>query len=146
MLVNDINWVEREISPIIKNTLSLYAVETVSGRFLMDSDTTLIRAAKRGVLWTLAENVESEVMTMNSDVRNMNFWGLADRSIWNGVVAGAIETSNAFEVVDGVVGNFAAPSELRNSFETALLIWASRKLTDQFDSQLKNMTSFLRTK
>jgi len=146
MLVNDINWVEREISPIVKNTLSLYAVETVSGRFMMDSDTMLVRAAKRGVLWTLSENLESEVMTMNSDIRNMNFWGLADRSIWNGVVAGVIEASNAFEVVDGVVGAYTPPSELRNAFETALLIWASRKLTDKFDTQLKNMTSFLRTK
>ena len=146
MLVNDINWVEKEVSPIIKNTLSLYAVETVSGRFMMDSDTMLVRAAKRGVLWTLAENLESEVMTMNSDVRNMNFWGLADRSFWNGTVAGVIEASNAFEVVDGVVGNYAAPSELRNAFETSLLIWASRKLTDKFDTQLKNITSFLRTK
>ena len=146
MLVNDINWVEKEIGPIVKNTLSLYAVESVSGRFMMDSDTTLIRAAKRGVLWTLAENLESEVMTMNSDVRNMNFWGLADRSIWNGVVAGAIEVSNAFDVVDGVVDNYAAPSDLRNAFETPLLIWASRKLTDKFDTQLKNMTSFFRTK
>ena len=33
MIVNDINWVEREISPVIKNTLSLWAVESVSGAF-----------------------------------------------------------------------------------------------------------------
>jgi len=116
MLVNDINWVEKEVSPIIKNTLSLYAVETVSGRFMMDSDTMLVRAAKRGVLWTLAENLESEVMTQNSHLRNMDWLQLVDRSVWNGVVAGAIEATNAFSVVDDVLSSYAPPSELRNAF------------------------------
>jgi len=146
MLVNDINWVEKEVSPILKNTLSLYAVEKVSGRFMMNSDTTLMRAAKRGVLWTLSENLESEVMTQNSHIRNMDWLQLVDRSVWNGVVAGVIEASNAFELVDGVMSDYAPPSELRNAFETALLIYASRKLTDKFDTQLKNITSFFSVK
>ena len=68
-MLNDITWVEKEFSPIIKNTLSLYAIESVSDKFLMSSDTALIRATKRGVLWTLAENLESEVLTQNSHLR-----------------------------------------------------------------------------
>ena len=74
MIVNDINWVEQEISPVIKNTLSLWAVESVSGAFMMDSDTTLIRAGKRGVLWTLSEQLEQEIMTMNRHINKLEYW------------------------------------------------------------------------
>ena len=129
MIVNDINWVEQEISPVIKNTLSLWAVESVSGAFMMDSDTTLIRAAKRGVLWTLSEQLEQEIMTMNSDIRNQNVWPLVDRIFWNGVISGAIEVTNIHRVLDDMLTS-VQPSELKNAFETAVLIYLSRKITD----------------
>ena len=138
MIVNDINWVEREISPVIKNTLSLWAVESVSGAFMMDSDTTLIRAAKRGVLWTLSEQLEQEIMTMNSDIRNQNVWPLVDRVFWNGVISGLIEVTNVHQVLDDMLTS-VQPSELKNAFETAVLIYLSRKITDKFDNQLKNI-------
>ena len=140
MIVNDINWVEREISPVIKNTLSLWAVESVSGAFMMDSDTTLIRAAKRGVLWTLSEELEKEIMTMNSDIRNQNVWPLVDRVFWNGVIAGAIEVTNVYQVLDNALTSIQ-PSELKNAFETAVLIYLSRKITDKFDNQLKHIST-----
>ena len=140
MIVNDINWVEREISPVIKNTLSLWAVESVSGAFMMDSDTMLIRAAKRGVLWTLSEQLEQEIMTMNSDIRNQNVWPLVDRVFWNGVIAGAIEVTNVYQVLDNALTSIQ-PSELKNAFETAVLIYLSRKITDKFDNQLKHISS-----
>ena len=140
MIVNDINWVEREISPVIKNTLSLWAVESVSGAFMMDSDTTLIRAAKRGVLWTLSEQLEQEIMTMNSDIRNQNVWPLVDRVFWNAVIAGGIEVSNVYQVLDNALTSIQ-PSELKNAFETAVLIYLSRKITDKFDNQLKHIST-----
>ena len=140
MIVNDINWVEQEISPVIKNTLSLWAVESVSGAFMMDSDTTLIRAAKRGVLWTLSEQLEQEIMTMNSDIRNQNVWPLVDRVFWNGVIAGAIEVTNVHKVLDDMLTS-VQPSELKNAFETAVLIYLSRKITDKFDNQLKHIST-----
>ena len=140
MIVNDINWVEQEISPVIKNTLSLWAVESVSGAFMMDSDTTLIRAAKRGVLWTLSEQLEQEIMTMNSDIRNQNVWPLVDRVFWNGVIAGAIEVTNVYQVLDNALTSIQL-SELKNAFETAVLIYLSRKITDKFDNQLKHIST-----
>ena len=140
MIVNDINWVEREISPVIKNTLSLWAVESVSGAFMMDSDTTLIRAAKRGVLWTLSEQLEQEIMTMNSDIRNQNVWPLVDRVFWNAVIAGGIEVTNIHRVLDDMLTSIQ-PSELKNAFETAVLIYLSRKITDKFDNQLKHIST-----
>ena len=140
MIVNDINWVEREISPVIKNTLSLWAVESVSGAFMMDSDTTLIRAAKRGVLWTLSEQLEQEIMTMNSDIRNQNVWPLVDRVFWNAVIAGGIEVTNVYQVLDNALTSIQ-PSELKNAFETAVLIYLSRKITDKFDNQLKHIST-----
>ena len=140
MIVNDINWVEREISPVIKNTLSLWAVESVSGAFMMDSDTTLIRAAKRGVLWTLSEQLEQEIMTMNSDIRNQNVWPLVDRIFWNAVIAGGIEVTNIHRVLDDMLTS-VQPSELKNAFETAVLIYLSRKITDKFDNQLKHIST-----
>ena len=140
MIVNDINWVEREISPVIKNTLSLWAVESVSGAFMMDSDTTLIRAGKRGVLWTLSEQLEQEIMTMNSDIRNQNVWPLVDRVFWNAVIAGGIEVSNVYQVLDNALTSIQ-PSELKNAFETAVLIYLSRKITDKFDNQLKHIST-----
>ena len=140
MIVNDINWVEREISPVIKNTLSLWAVESVSGAFMMDSDTTLIRAAKRGVLWTLSEQLEQEIMTMNSDIRNQNAWPLVDRVFWNAVIAGGIEVTNVYQVLDNALTSIQ-PSELKNAFETAVLIYLSRKITDKFDNQLKHIST-----
>ena len=140
MIVNDINWVEREISPVIKNTLSLWAVESVSGAFMMDSDTTLIRAAKRGVLWTLSEQLEQEIMTMNSDIRNQNVWPLVDRVFWNAVIAGGIEVTNIHRVLDDMLTS-VQPSELKNAFETAVLIYLSRKITDKFDNQLKHIST-----
>ena len=140
MIVNDINWVEREISPVIKNTLSLWAVESVSGAFMMDSDTTLIRAAKRGVLWTLSEQLEQEIMTMNSDIRNQNVWPLVDRVFWNAVIAGGIEVTNIHRVLDDILTS-VQPSELKNAFETAVLIYLSRKITDKFDNQLKHIST-----
>ena len=140
MIVNDINWVEREISPVIKNTLSLWAVESVSGAFMMDSDTTLIRAGKRGVLWTLSEQLEQEIMTMNSDIRNQNVWPLVDRIFWNAVIAGGIEVTNIHRVLDDMLTSFQ-PSELKNAFETAVLIYLSRKITDKFDNQLKHIST-----
>ncbi len=141
-MLNDITWVEKEFSPIIKNTLSLYAIESLSDKFLMSSDTALIRATKRGVLWTLAENLESEVLTQNSHLRNMDWVNLVDRSAWNAIIAGTIEVTNAYSVLDGALDGYAQQSDLRNAFETALLIYASRKLTDKFDSKLKNITSY----
>ena len=141
-MLNDITWVEREFSPIIKNTLSLYAVESVSDKFLMSSDTALIRAAKRGALWTLAENLESEVLTQNSHLRNMDWVNLVDRSAWNAIIAGGIEVSNAYSMLDSALDGYAQPSDLRNAFTTSLLICASRELTDKFDSKLKNITSY----
>ena len=140
MIVNDINWVEREISPVIKNTLSLWAVESVSGAFMMDSDTTLIRAGKRGVLWTLSEQLEQEIMTMNSDIRNQNVWPLVDRVFWNAVIAGGIEVTNVYQVLDNALTSIQ-PSELKNAFETAVLIYLSRKITDKFDNQLKHIST-----
>ena len=140
MIVNDINWVEREISPVIKNTLSLWAVESVSGAFMMESDTTLIRAAKRGVLWTLSEQLEQEIMTMNSDIRNQNVWPLVDRIFWNAVIAGGIEVTNIHRVLDDMLTS-VQPSELKNAFETAVLIYLSRKITDKFDNQLKHIST-----
>ena len=140
MIVNDINWVEREISPVIKNTLSLWAVESVSGAFMMDSDTTLIRAGKRGVLWTLSEQLEQEIMTMNSDIRNQNVWPLVDRVFWNAVIAGGIEVTNVHQVLDDALTSIQ-PSELKNAFETAVLIYLSRKITDKFDNQLKHIST-----
>ena len=140
MIVNDINLVEREISPVIKNTLSLWAVESISGAFMMDSDTTLIRAAKRGVLWTLSEQLEQEIMTMNSDIRNQNVWPLVDRVFWNGVIAGAIEVTNVHQVLDDMLTS-VQPSELKKAFETAVLIYLSRKITDKFDNQLKHIST-----
>ena len=140
MIVNDINWVEREISPVIKNTLSLWAVESVSGAFMMNSDTTLIRAAKRGVLWTLSEQLEQEIMTMNSDIRNQNVWPLVDRVFWNAVIAGGIEVTNIHRVLDDMLTS-VQPSELKNAFETAVLIYLSRKITDKFDNQLKHIST-----
>ena len=140
MIVNDINWVEREISPVIKNTLSLWAVESVSGAFMMDSDTTLIRAAKRGVLWTLSEQLEQEIMAMNSDIRNQNVWPLVDRVFWNAVIAGGIEVTNIHRVLDDMLTS-VQPSELKNAFETAVLIYLSRKITDKFDNQLKHIST-----
>ena len=140
MIVNDINWVEQEISPVIKNTLSLWAVESVSGAFMMDSDTTLIRAAKRGVLWTLSEQLEQEIMTMNSDIRNQNVWPLVDRVFWNAVIAGGIEVTNVYQVLDNALTSIQ-PSELKNAFETAVLIYLSRKITDKFDNQLKHIST-----
>ena len=141
-MLNDITWVEREFSPIIKNTLSLFAIESVSDKFLMSSDTALVRATKRGVLWTLAENLESEVLTQNSHLRNMDWVNLVDGSAWNGLIAGGIELSNAYSVLDGVLDGYAQQSDLRNAFTTSLLIYGSRKLTDKFDSKLKNITSY----
>ncbi len=141
-MLNDITWVEKEFSPIIKNTLSLYAIESVSDKFLMSSDTALIRATKRGVLWTLAENLESEVLTQNSHLRNMDWVQLVDRTAWNSIIAGTIEVSNAYSVLDGVLDGYAGQSDLRNAFTTSLLIYGSRKLTDKFDSKLKNITSY----
>ena len=140
MIVNDINWVEREISPVIKNTLSLWAVESVSGAFMMDSDTTLIRAGKRGVLWTLSEQLEQEIMIMNSDIRNQNVWPLVDRVFWNAVIAGGIEVTNIHRVLDDMLTS-VQPSELKNAFETAVLIYLSRKITDKFDNQLKHIST-----
>ena len=140
MIVNDINWVEREISPVIKNTLSLWAVESVSGAFMMDSDTTLIRAGKRGVLWTLSEQLEQEIMIMNSDIRNQNVWPLVDRVFWNAVIAGGIEVTNVYQVLDNALTSIQ-PSELKNAFETAVLIYLSRKITDKFDNQLKHIST-----
>ena len=140
MIVNDINWVEQEISPVIKNTLSLWAVESVSGAFMMDSDATLIRAAKRGVLWTLSEQLEQEIMTMNSDIRNQNVWPLVDRVFWNAVIAGGIEVTNVYQVLDNALTSIQ-PSELKNAFETAVLIYLSRKITDKFDNQLKHIST-----
>ena len=140
MIVNDINWVEREISPVIKNTLSLWAVESVSGAFMMDSDTTLIRAGKRGVLWTLSEQLEQEIMTMNSDIRNQNVWPLVDRVFWNAVIAGGIEVTNIHRVLDDALTSIQ-PRELKNAFETAVLIYLSRKITDKFDNQLKHIST-----
>ena len=53
---------------------------------------------------------------------------------------GGIEVTNVYQVLDNALTSIQ-PSELKNAFETAVLIYLSRKITDKFDNQLKHIST-----
>lgn len=139
----DLNKVENIISEVGKQTLAIYAVDmTVGNNFVSPQDGLLIRNAKRGFLWELADEAVNEVTSSNSLIRQQDFMGVLDNVFYNSVVAGVTEQTNLFRIIEEVVGNNLPSGQWRDSVITASIITASKHFGKQLENTvIKNITS-----
>lgn len=142
-MLGELNYAEKLIADVGKQTLALYAIDKSGlSNFIMDNDNLVTRNLKRGFLWEVASELESEVMFQNSNFRQMNWMKVIDETAWNGLISAGMETVDLSGRVNDVLGAVLPASDLRDSFTTAVLIIVGRKLGDKFENTVvRNVSS-----
>jgi len=126
-LVTEVNMLEREISQIAKDTLSIYTVDRFLGDLIMDTDNMVVRNVKRGFLWETASNLQDEVLTQNSRMRQQDFMKVLDHTAYNALVSAAVEQTNLNQQLDSLLGDVVPASPWKDAIVTSLILALSRK-------------------
>jgi len=142
MLVTEVNMLEKEISQIAKDTLSIYTVDRFLGDLIMDSDNMVVRNVKRGLLWETSSNLQDEVLFQNSRFRNMDWAKVVDNVAYNALTSAIVEQTNLNQQLDTLLGDVVPGSALKDSIVTALILALSRKVGHQLENTVvKNVSS-----
>ena len=137
----EVNKIEKEVSQIAKDTLSIYTVERFLGGMIMDTDGTVVRNVKRGFLWECADNLEDEVLTQDSRFRQMDYYKIIDNTAYNAMVSAFVEQTNLGETAYNFI-NIVPASDMKDALTTALLLAVARKVGGQLENTVvKNITS-----
>jgi len=141
--VGEVNTIEKEIAQVAKDTLAIYFVDRFLGDVvMMQGDSMPLRNLKRGFLWELGANLEDEVLTQNSRLRQMDYLKVLDHTVYNGLVSAGVEATNLNGAVDNLIGNVVPASEWKDSIVTALILSLSRKVGSQLENTVvKNISS-----
>jgi len=142
-LVTEVNTIEKEISQIAKDTLSIYTVDRFLGDMMMMSgDNMVVRNAKRGFLWETSANLQDEVLTQNSRFRNMDWAKVVDNVAYNALTSALVEQTNLNQQLDTLLGDVVPSSPWKDALVTSLILALSRKVGHQLEnSVVKNVSS-----
>ena len=142
MLVTEVNTIEKEISQIAKDTLSIYTVDRFLGDLIMSGDNMVVRNVKRGFLWETSANLQDEVLMQNSRFRNMDWAKVVDNVAYNALTSALVEQTNLNQQLDSLLGDVVPGSALKDSIVTALILALSRKVGHQLENTVvKNVSS-----
>jgi len=137
----EVNKIEKEVSQIAKDTLSIYTTDRFLGGMIMDTDGAVVRNLKRGFLWECSSNLQDEVLTQDSRFRQMDYYKIIDNTAYNAMVSAFVEQTNLSETVDNLV-NVVPASDMKDALVTALLLAVARKVGGQLENTVvKNITS-----
>jgi len=140
-LVTEVNMLEKEISQVAKDTLSIYTVDRFLGDLIMSGDNMVVRNVKRGFLWETSGNLQDEVLTQNSRFRNMDWAKVVDNVAYNSLVSALVEQTNLNQTVDSLLGDVVPSSPWKDAIVTSLILALSRKVGHQLENTVvKNVS------
>lgn len=124
---------------LFNNTIEVLALETlnVSDMISKNTDSDLVRWAKYGAIWSLADEVKDFVQYGQSQLLNGNYYFTVDNMFFNTAVWAFLDRSNLGVKVAGSVSELPLLG-LNSSVSTAIVKVSAKMVQDMINQNYSN--------
>lgn len=150
MNTQSLTMAENILQKIALKTGSTYIVGKSPLQTMINQEPNFImRNIKRSAAWEIADEVEDEIMTKNSKIRQNDYLGIIDNIGFGTIIGSSTEMFGLDQLIVNLTRMFNIPetSDLYGAFVVGVIRVVFEYGTDQLNNELtkglKNMTSFI---